>query len=206
VRGYVSAYDTETGKLAWRFYTVPGDPSKPFENEAMAMAAKPWSGEFWKLGGGGAPWESISYDPNLNLIYLGTGNGIEWNQGYRSLSQGDNLFLSSIVALNADTGSYVWHYQVTPGDEWDFDAVQQLILADLTIAGTQRQVIMQANKNGFFYVLDRKTRQLISANNFTPVTWASGIDLKSGRPIEQPGIGMTGPVSGRISCRGARRS
>jgi quinohemoprotein ethanol dehydrogenase len=188
VRGYVSAYDTETGKLAWRFYTVPGDPSKPFENEAMAMAAKTWSGEFWKLGGGGAPWEGVSYDPNLNLIYLGTGNGIEWNQGYRSLSQGDNLFLSSIVALNADTGSYAWHYQVTPGDEWDFDAVQQLILADLTIAGAQRQVIMQANKNGFFYVLDRKTGQLISANNFTPVTWASGIDLKSGRPIEQPGI------------------
>jgi len=188
VRGYVSAYDTETGKLVWRFYTVPGDPSKPFENEAMAIAAKTWSGEFWKLGGGGAPWESISYDPNLNLIYLGTGNGIEWNQGYRSSSHGDNLFLSSIVAINADTGSYAWHYQPTPGDEWDFDAVQQLILADLTIAGARRQVIMQANKNGFFYVLDRKTGQLISANNFTPVTWASGIDLKTGRPVEMPGI------------------
>ncbi len=188
VRGYVSAYDAETGKLVWRFYTVPGDPSKPFENEAMAMAAKTWSGEWWKLGGGGSAWESISYDPTVNLIYLGTGNGTEWNQGYRSSSQGDNLFLSSIVAINADTGNYVWHYQVTPGDEWDFDAVQQLILADLTIDGTARQVLMQANKNGFFYVLDRKTGQLISANNFTPVTWTSGIDLKTGRPVEVPGI------------------
>ncbi len=188
VRGYISAYDAETGKLVWRFYTVPGDPSKPFENEAMAMAAKTWSGEFWKLGGGGAPWESISYDPSLNLIYFGTGNGVEWNQEYRSLSKGDNLFLSSIIAINADTGSYAWHYQATPGDEWDFDAVQQLILADLTIDGKARQVLMQANKNGFFYVLDRKTGQLISANNFTPVTWTSGIDLKTGRPVELPGI------------------
>jgi quinohemoprotein ethanol dehydrogenase len=188
VRGYVSAYDAETGKLVWRFYTVPGDPSKPFENDAMAMAAKTWSGEWWKLGGGGAAWEGISFDPNLNLIYLGTGNGTEWNQGFRSASQGDNLFTSSIIAINADTGNYVWHYQVTPGEEWDFDAVQQLILADLTIDGTRRQVIMQANKNGFFYVLDRKTGQLISAKNFTPVTWASGIDAKTGRPIENPGI------------------
>jgi quinohemoprotein ethanol dehydrogenase len=188
VRGYVSAYDANTGKLAWRFYTVPGDPSKPFENSAMEMAAKTWSGEWWKGGGGGAVWEGLSYDPSLNLIYFGVGNGSEWNQGYRSLSRGDNLFLSSIVAINADTGNYVWHYQPTPGEEWDFDAVQQLILADLTIAGAPRQVIMQANKNGFFYVLDRKTGQLISANNFTPVTWASGIDQKTGRPLEKPDI------------------
>jgi alcohol dehydrogenase (cytochrome c)/quinohemoprotein ethanol dehydrogenase len=188
IRGYISEYDAETGRLAWRFYTVPGDPSKPFENAAMAMAAKTWSGEWWKSGGGGAAWEAISYDPTLNLIYLGIGNGAEWNQGYRSASQGDNLFLSSIVAINADTGNYVWHYQATPGEEWDFDAVQQLILADLTIDGTARQLLMQANKNGFFYVLDRKTGQLISANNFTPVTWASGIDQKTGRPIETPGI------------------
>jgi len=188
VRGYVSAYDAGTGKLIWRFYTVPGDPSKPFESDAMAMAAKTWQGEWWKWGGGGAAWEAMSYDPALNLIYLGVGNGLEWNQGYRSASQGDNLFLSSIVAINADTGNYVWHYQTTPADEWDFDAVQQLILADLTIGGQRRQVIMQANKNGFFYVLDRKTGELISANNFTPVTWASGIDPKTGRPVEKPGI------------------
>ena len=188
VRGYISAYDAETGALAWRFYTVPGDPSKPFENEAMAMAAKTWHGEWWKMGGGGTVWLATSYDPDLNLIYFGAGNGSVWNQQYRSDSQGDNLFVSSIIALNADTGAYVWHYQATPGDEWDYDAVQDLVLADLSIDGTKRQVLMQANKNGFFYVLDRKTGQLISANNFVPVTWASGIDLKTGRPIENPGI------------------
>jgi quinohemoprotein ethanol dehydrogenase len=188
VRGYISAYDTETGKLDWRFYTVPGDPAQPVENPILAEAAKTWNGEWWKLGGGGTVWESLSYDPELNLIYFGVGNGLEWNQGQRSASQGDNWFLSSVVAINADTGDYVWHYQATPGEEWDFDAVQQLILADLTIDGVRRQVLMQANKNGFFYVLDRKNGQLISAKNFIPVTWASGVDQKTGRPIENPGI------------------
>jgi quinohemoprotein ethanol dehydrogenase len=188
VRGYISAYDAETGKLAWRFYTVPGDPSKPFENKAMEMAAHTWHGEWWKEGGGGTVWDAISYDPQLNLVYFGVGNGLEWDHGHRSKGKGDNLFLSSIVALDADTGAYVWHYQATPGEEWDFDAVQQLMLADLTIDGARRPVLMQANKNGFFYVLDRKTGQLISAKNFTPVTWASGVDLKTGRPIENPGI------------------
>ena len=188
VRGYISAYDAETGGLAWRFYTVPGDPAQPVEDPVLAEAAKTWHGDWWKRGGGGTVWESLSYDPELNLIYFGVGNGLEWNQGYRSASQGDNWFLSSIVAINADTGNYVWHYQATPGEEWDYDAVQQLILADLTIDGAARQVLMQANKNGFFYVLDRKTGQLISAKNFTPVTWASGVDQKTGRPIENPGI------------------
>jgi alcohol dehydrogenase (cytochrome c)/quinohemoprotein ethanol dehydrogenase len=188
VRGYISAYDAQTGKLAWRFYTVPGDPSKPFENEAMAMAAKTWSGDWWTSGGGGTVWEAISYDPELNLVYFGVSNGVEWAQNYRSESKGDNLFLSSIVALNADTGSYVWHYQATPGEEWDFDAVQQLILADLTIDGELRRVIMQANKNGFFYVLDRQTGKLISANTFVTINWASGVDLQTGRPVENPGI------------------
>jgi alcohol dehydrogenase (cytochrome c)/quinohemoprotein ethanol dehydrogenase len=188
IRGYISAYDAETGKLAWRFYTVPGDPSKPFENKAMAMAAKTWSGEWWKLGGGGTVWDAISYDPALNLVYFGVGNGIEWSRAYRSAKKGDNLFLASIVALNADTGAYVWHYQATPGEEWDFDAVQQLILADLTIGGKRRQVLMQANKNGFFYVLDRRTGKLISAQTFVPINWASGVDQKTGRPIEKPGI------------------
>jgi quinohemoprotein ethanol dehydrogenase len=188
VRGYISAYDTETGNLAWRFYTVPGDPAQPVESPILTEAAKTWHGEWWKQGGGGTVWESLSYDPELNLIYFGVGNGLEWNQGYRSASQGDNWFLSSIVAINADTGNYVWHYQVTPGEEWDFDAVQQLILADLSIDGIRRQVLMQANKNGFFYVIDRKTGQLISAKNFTPVTWASGVDQKTGRPIESPDI------------------
>jgi quinohemoprotein ethanol dehydrogenase len=188
VRGYISAYDAETGKLAWRFYTVPGDPAQPAEDPILTQAAKTWAGDWWKRGGGGTVWESLSYDPELNLIYFGVGNGLEWNQGYRSKSQGDNWFLSSVVAINADTGRYAWHYQATPGEEWDFDAVQQLILADLTIDGARRPVLMQANKNGFFYVLDRKTGQLISAKNFTPVTWASGVDLKTGRPIENPGI------------------
>ena len=188
VRGYISAYDTESGKLAWRFYTVPGDPSQPAEDPILVEAAKTWKGDWWKRGGGGTVWESLSYDPELNLIYFGVGNGLNWDHGYRSRSQGDNWFLSSIVAINADTGRYAWHYQATPGEEWDFDAVQQLILADLDIGGARRQVLMQANKNGFFYVLDRKSGQLISAKNFTPVTWASGIDPKTGRPLENAGI------------------
>jgi alcohol dehydrogenase (cytochrome c)/quinohemoprotein ethanol dehydrogenase len=188
VRGYISAYDAETGALAWRFYTVPGNPSQPFENKAMADAAKTWHGEWWKLGGGGTVWDAISYDPELNLVYFGVGNGIEWDRANRSANKGDNLFLSSIVALDADSGAYVWHYQATPGEEWDYDAVQQLILADLTINGARRQVLMQANKNGFFYVLDRKTGRLISAKAFVPINWASGIDEKTGRPIEHSGI------------------
>jgi len=194
VRGYISAYDAQTGQLAWRFYTVPGDPSKPFENAAMAMAAKTWSGEWWKMGGGGTVWDAISYDPQLNLIYFGIGNGLAWSRKYRSEDKGDNLFLSSIVALNADTGEYVWHYQVNPGEEWDYDAVGQLTLADLTIDGSKHQVLMQANKNGFFYILDRKTGQLISAQQYVPQNWASGIDMKTGRPIEHDNIrySMTG--------------
>jgi alcohol dehydrogenase (cytochrome c)/quinohemoprotein ethanol dehydrogenase len=188
VRGYISAYDAETGKMVWRFYTVPGNPSEPFENKAMEMAAKTWAGEWWKEGAGGTVWDAISYDPQLNLVYFGVGNGLEWPRGRRSADKGDNLFLSSIVALNADTGAYVWHYQATPGEEWDFDAVQQLMLADLDIGGQRRQVLMQANKNGFFYVLDRRTGKLISARTFVNVNWATGIDEKTGRPIENPGI------------------
>jgi quinohemoprotein ethanol dehydrogenase len=183
-RGYISAYDAESGKLAWRFFTVPGDPSKPFENDAMARAAKTWSGEWWKLGGGGPVWDAISYDPKLNLLYFGVGNGVQWARSARSEGKGDNLYLASIVALHADTGEYAWHYQATPGEEWDFDAVQQLVLADLKVDGKPRQVLMQANKNGFFYVLDRKTGALISAKAIVPTTWASGVDLKTGRPIE----------------------
>ena len=188
IRGYISAYDAETGKLDWRFYTVPGDPSKPVENKAMAKAAKTWSGEWWKLGGGGVVWDAISYDPELNLVYFGVGNGLEWARSYRSANKGDNLFLSSIVALNADTGAYVWHFQVNPGEEWDYDAVGQLTLADLTIDGKPRKVIMQANKNGFFYVLDRKTGQFIHAKQYVPQNWASGLDSKTGRPIEHKDI------------------
>jgi quinohemoprotein ethanol dehydrogenase len=186
VRGFVSAYDAETGELAWRFYTVPGDPSKGFESPAMERAAKTWTGEWWKLGGGGTVWDSFSYDPELDLLYVGVGNGSPWNQRLRSPGGGDNLFLSSILALRPDTGELVWHYQTTPGETWDYTATQHMILTDLTIAGRARKVLMQAPKNGFFYVLDRATGELISAAAYTDVTWASGIDMKTGRPIETP--------------------
>ncbi len=185
-RGYVTAYDAETGKQLWRFYTVPGDPAKPQPNEILEMAAKTWNGEWWKAGGGGTVWDSIVYDPVLKLVYIGTGNGGPWAQRYRSPGGGDNLFLSSIVALRADTGDYVWHYQTTPGDEWDFTATQSMILADLSIDGKPRKVLMQAPKNGFFYVLDRATGQLISASPFVPMNWANGIDPKTGRPNVNP--------------------
>jgi len=186
VRGYVSAYDAATGAQVWRFYTVPGDPSKPFESPALERAAATWTGEWWELGGGGTVWDSIAYDPTLDLLYIGVGNGSPWNRALRSPGGGDNLYLSSIVALQPDTGEYVWHYQTTPGETWDFTATQHMILADLTIAGRERKVLMQAPKNGFFYVLDRVTGELISAEPFTHVNWASGIDKETGRPIENP--------------------
>jgi alcohol dehydrogenase (cytochrome c)/quinohemoprotein ethanol dehydrogenase len=186
VRGYVSAYDAATGKLNWRFYTVPGNPADEFENPILETAAKTWSGEWWTLGGGGTVWDSMAYDPELDLVYIGVGNGSPWNHTYRSQGKGDNLFLSSIVALKPEDGSYVWHYQSTPGESWDHTATQQIVLADLEIEGTKRRVVMQAPKNGFFYVLDAKTGALISAKNFTKVSWATGIDMKTGRPIENP--------------------
>jgi quinohemoprotein ethanol dehydrogenase len=184
VRGFLGAYDAQTGKLAWKFYVVPGDPSKPFEDPALAVAAKTWNGQWWKYGGGGTPWDGIAYDPELNLVYVGTGNGSPWNAQHRSPGGGDNLYLSSIVALNADTGKYAWHYQTSPGDNWDFNAAQPMILADLRIANQTRKVIMQAPKNGFFYVLDRTDGKLISGDAFAYVSWASGIDMQTGRPIE----------------------
>jgi quinohemoprotein ethanol dehydrogenase len=184
VRGYISAYDAESGKMNWRFHIVPGDPSKPFENEAMAKAAKTWTGEWWKYGGGGTPWDGITYDQEADILYVGTGNGSPWNANHRSPNGGDNLYLSSILALKPDTGEYVWHYQTTPGDNWDYNAAQPMILADLTINGRVRKVIMQAPKNGFFYVIDRLTGQFISGQKFATVTWAKGIDPATGRPIE----------------------
>jgi quinohemoprotein ethanol dehydrogenase len=184
VRGYMSAYDTETGKLLWRTYTVPGDPSKGFESDAMKLAAKTWTGKWWQEGGGASPWGGISYDPDLDIMYFGTANGVEWDQKHRSPGGGDNLYVASIIALRGSTGEYVWHYQVVPGDVWDYDATQDVVLADLTIDGKLRKVAMQAGKDGYFYVLDRKTGELISAHNFVPVNWAKGIDLKTGRPIE----------------------
>jgi len=184
VRGYVSAYDSETGKLIWRFYTVPGDPSKPFESPAMEKAAKTWSGDWWKLGGGGTVWDSIVYDPELDLLYIGTGNGTPWDRRARSPQGKDNLFTCSIVALKPETGEYVWHYQEVPGDAWDYDSAEPIILADVTIGGVPRKVLFQAPKDGFFYVLDRATGALISAKPYTAVTWATGIDAATGRPLE----------------------
>ena len=184
VRGYVSAYDADNGKLLWRFYTVPGDPSQPFENKAMGMAAKTWSGEWWKYGGGATAWDAMSYDPETNLLFFGTGNGVPWDEKARSPAGGDNLFASSIVAVDADTGEYKWHYQTTPRDSWDYDSTQTLTQADITIDGKPRKVIMQASKNGFFYVIDRANGKLISAKNYVPVTWAKGIDMATGKPIE----------------------
>jgi quinohemoprotein ethanol dehydrogenase len=184
VRGYVSAYDADSGKLVWRFYTVPGDPSKPFESPALEKAAKTWTGEWWKFGGGGTVWDSIVYDPELDLLYIGVGNGGPWNQRFRSPAGGDNLFLSSIVALKPDTGEYVWHYQETPAEMWDYTASQQITLADVTIRGQPRKVIFHAPKNGFFYVIDRSNGKLISAKPFTYINWATGVDMKTGRPLE----------------------
>jgi len=186
VRGYVSAYDAESGKLVWRFYTVPGDPSKPFESPALEPAAKTWTGEWWKIGGGGTVWDSLAYDPELDLLYVGTGNGSPWNREIRSPGGGDNLYLSSILALRPDTGELVWNYQTTPGDSWDYTATQHMILADLQIDGRSRRVLMQAPKNGFFYVLDRRTGELISAEAYVRISWAKGVDKKTGRPVEDP--------------------
>ena len=184
VRGYITAYDAMTGEQQWRFYTVPGDPSKPFESKTMEMAAKTWAGEWWKYGGGGTAWDAMAFDPELNLFYVGTGNGSPWDWFHRSKGQGDNLFLSSIVALNPDNGEYVWHYQTTPGDDWDYTATQQLILTDMEIDGKLRKIIMQAPKNGFFYVLDRITGKLLSAEPYTYLNWATSIDKATGKPIE----------------------
>jgi len=187
VRGYFSAYDANTGEMAWRFYTVPGDPSKPFEGEHLEKAAATWrGGKWWEVGGGGTTWDSMAYDPELNLLYVGVGNGAPWNRYIRSPGGGDNLYLSSIVAVNPDSGALVWHYQTTPGDTWDYTATQHMILADIEIEGTLRKVIMQAPKNGFFYVLDRTNGEFISAEAYVPVTWATHVDPESGRPVENP--------------------
>jgi quinohemoprotein ethanol dehydrogenase len=198
VRGYVSAYDAETGRLAWRFYTVPGDPSKPQENKALEKALPTWKGDvWWKVGGGGTVWDSIVYDPELNLLYVGTGNGAPWNREIRSPGGGDNLYLCAILAINPDNGELVWYYQTTPADTWDYTSVQPMMLADLNWPtgaeatagrqGRQRKVIMQAPKNGFFYVLDRATGELLAADPYVEVNWATHVDLKTGRPVEVPG-------------------
>jgi quinohemoprotein ethanol dehydrogenase len=186
-RGYATAYDAATGKQLWRFFTVPGDPKKGFENKAMEMAARTWSGEWWKLGGGGEPWGDFTYDKDSNTILIGTGNGYPWNHKVRSAGKGDNLFLCSMIAVDADTGAYKWHYQFNPGESWDYNSTMDMTLADLTIDGKPRKVVMTAPKNGFFYVIDRTNGKLISAEKYAKVTWATKIDLATGRPVEVPG-------------------
>lgn len=191
VRGYVTAYDAMTGKKAWRFYTIPGDPAKGPDGEASddvlkAKAGDSWSGKYWQAGGGGTVWDAIVYDAELDRLYIGVGNGSPWNHQVRSDGKGDNLFLSSVVALNPDTGKYIWHYQGTPGETWDFTQTQPIILATLPIDGQPRKVLMQAPKNGFFYVIDRETGKLISAKGFVPQSWTTGVDPATGRPIEVP--------------------
>lgn len=186
-RGYVTAYYAETGEQAWRFYIVPGNPADGFENAAMEMAAKTWTGEWWKFGGGGNAWHGFTYDAELDRLYIGTGNGSPWNRKIRSPDGGDNLFLSSIVALNPDNGQYLWHYQTVPGETWDYNSNMDIVLADLPLDGRTVKALMHAPKNGFFYVIDRETGKLISADPFTEVTWATSIDLVTGRPNEVPG-------------------
>lgn len=184
VRGFITAYDAETGEQRWRWYSVPGDPSRPYEKPELKAAAKTWdpSGQYWKAGGGGTMWDSMVFDPELNTLYVGVGNGSPWSAKARSPKGGDNLFLGSIVALDPDTGKYKWHYQETPSDNWDYTSTQPMILADIQLGGKPRKVILHAPKNGFFFVVDRTNGQFISARNFVPVTWAKGYD-KKGRPI-----------------------
>jgi len=182
----VTTYDAATGKQLWRFYMVPGNPADGFENKAMEMAAKTWSGEWWKQGGGGTVWNAMSYDPETDTVFLGGGDGAPWNRKVRSRGSGDNLFLASIVALDGKTGAYKWHYQVNPGESWDYDANMDMEFADLSIGGKLRKVLITAPKNGFLYVIDRRTGQFISAEPFVKVTWAKGIDQKTGRPIDAP--------------------
>lgn len=191
VRGYISAYDAQTGELVWRFYTVPGDPAQPQESAALETALATWSGDEWvQTGGGGTVWNAMAYDPELNLLYFGTGNGTPWSRELRSPDGGDNLFLSSILAIDADSGEYAWHYQTTPGESWNFSAVESIILADLELVSDSgkemRKVLIQAPKNGFFYVLDRATGELLSAEAYINQNWASHIDMESGRPVEYP--------------------
>lgn len=192
VRGFVSAYDAATGALRWRFYTVPGNPAEGPDGAIsdlplQALALPTWQGEWWRYGGGGTVWDAMAWDPELDLLYFGVGNGSPHDRDLRSPGGGDNLFLSSIVAVRRATGEYVWHYQTTPGDSWDYTATQHMILAELEIDGAPRKVLMQAPKNGFFYVLDRATGELLAADKYVPVNWASHIDPASGRPVEAAG-------------------
>lgn len=208
VRGYVTAYDAQTGKQAWRFYTVPpakgAKPDGAASDDIIAKLQDTWDGDYSKFGGGGTVWDALVYDKAFNQVLIGVGNGSPWDHRIRSNGKGDNLFLSSVVALDADTGKYKWHYQGTPAETWDFTQTQPIILATLKIDGADRKVMMQAPKNGFFYVIDRSDGKLVSAKNFVPQNWTSGVDMKTGRPVEMPGARYEkGPFVANPSGHGA---
>lgn len=184
-RGYISAYDVRNGKLRWRFFTVPANADGPFENPELEMAARTWDPHSrWEVGGGGTVWGGMAYDRELNLLYFGTGNAETYNRKLRSPSGGDNLFTCSLLAIHADTGRLAWHYQEVPGDQWDFDSDASVMLANLEISGHTHKVLLHAAKDGFFYVLDRVSGELLSAKAYVPVNWASDVDLKTGRPVQ----------------------
>ncbi|MFT5443614.1 MAG: quinohemoprotein ethanol dehydrogenase [Myxococcota bacterium] len=186
VRGYFTAYDVATGEQRWRFYTVPSSKEGPHEHKELIEAAKTWpTNALWEAGGGGTVWDSMAYDAALDLLYVGTGNSSVYHQEHRSPGGGDNLFVSSILAVRPDTGELVWHYQTTPGESWDYTATQQIILADRIWKGKPRKLLLQAPKNGFFYVLDRVTGELLGAEKFVDVSWATHVDLATGRPVQR---------------------
>ena len=202
-RGYIAAFDAGTGDEVWRWHTVPGDPAAGFENDAMEKAAKTWGGEWWKMGGGGTVWDSITYDPKSGLVYFGTGNAEPWNPAANDRGAEDSLYTGSIVALDAETGEYRWHFQETPEDRWDYDSNAQITLADVELDGKARRVVLHAPKNGFFYVLDAATGEFLSGDAYAQMNWADGLDDK-GRPniqqaaryeqTGQPFIGMPGAI------------
>ena len=186
-RGYVTAYDAATGEMAWRFYLVPGDPSQPFEHPEMELAAKTWGGEWWKMGGGGTAWNSLVYDEELNSLYIGVGNGAPWPRQIRSPGGGDDLFLTAIISVDVESARMNWFYQTVPGDNWDYSSAMDITLSTIEVDGQQRKVLLQAPKNGFFYVIDRETGELLRAHPYTEaINWATHIDMETGRPVENP--------------------